>query len=88
LLRKLAQQIESEKEEKRRDQEAAAALARRSRAKTQKEIDQTRALFAAAKALAVLQGRKDPSFAKSMLTCANEAVFPASFRQNGGTDCF
>jgi hypothetical protein len=39
LLRKLAQQIEREKEEQRRAEEAAAALARKMRHKTQKEMN-------------------------------------------------
>jgi hypothetical protein len=60
---KLAQQIEREKEEQRRAEAAAAALARKIRPKTQKEIDQMRSLWSAAKALAVSQGRKEASFA-------------------------
>ena len=63
LQMKLAQQIEREKEEQRQAKEAAAALARKIRPKTQKEIDQMRALWSAAKALAVSQGRKEASFA-------------------------
>jgi hypothetical protein len=63
LRRKLAQQIEREKEEQRRAKEAAAALGKKIKPKTHREIDQTQALFAAAKALAVSQGRKDQSFA-------------------------
>ncbi len=63
MQRKLAQQIEWEKEKQRRAEEAAAALARKIRPKTQGEIDQSLALFAAAKALAVLQGSKDQSVA-------------------------
>ncbi len=63
LLRKLAHQIEREKEEQRRAEEAAAALARKMRPKTQKEIDLMRVLWSAAKALAVSQGRKEASFA-------------------------
>ncbi len=61
--RKLAQQIEREKEEQRLAKEAAAALARKMRPKTQKEIDHMRALWSAAKALAVSQGSKEASFA-------------------------
>jgi hypothetical protein len=63
LRRKLDQQIEREKEEQRLAEEAAAALARNIRPKTQREIDQTRALWSAAKELAVSQGRKDVAFA-------------------------
>ena len=62
LQMKLAQQIEREKEEQRRAEEAAAALARKMRP-TQKEIDQMCALWSAAKALAVSQGCKEASFA-------------------------
>ncbi len=44
LRRELAQQIEREKEEQLRAEEAAAALARKRRPKTQEEIDQMRAV--------------------------------------------
>jgi hypothetical protein len=62
LRRKLAQQIEREKEEERRAKEAAAVLARRNRSKSQREIKEKLALFAEATALTVSQGCKDPSF--------------------------
>jgi hypothetical protein len=62
LLRNLGRG-EWREEEQRRAEGAAAALARKMRPKTQKEIDQMRALWSAAKALAVSQGRKEASFA-------------------------
>ncbi len=63
LRMKLAQQIELEKEEQQLAKEAAAALARKIRPRTQKEIDQMHSLWSAAKALAVSQGSKEASFA-------------------------
>ncbi len=53
MRRKLAEQIERETNEKQRANEAAAALAKRSKLKTQREIDEKLALYAAATKLAV-----------------------------------
>ena len=63
LQMKLAQQIEREKEEQRQAEEAAAALARKTRPKSQREIKETFALYAAATKLAVSQGSEQSSLA-------------------------
>ncbi len=63
LWRKLAQQIEREKEEQPLAKETTASLARKNRPKSQKEKKETVALYAAATILAVSQGSKKASLA-------------------------
>ncbi len=60
LLRKLAQQIEREKEKQPLAKETMAALTEKNRPKSQKDIKETAALYAAATNLAasVSQGSK------------------------------
>jgi hypothetical protein len=62
--RKLVQQIEREKEEQPLVKETMAALAKKNRPKSQKEIKETVALSAAATNLAVSQGREKESLAE------------------------
>ncbi len=63
LQRKLAQQIEREKEEQPLAKETMAKLAKKNRPKSQKEMKETVALYEAATNLAVWQGSEKVSLA-------------------------